>query len=103
MAARQGLEAFEKQLYAEALQRGLTKASSVLVLADGAVWIWLRSTATAAGIDSFPTTSSRNERVRAFRYPAHTLTSTPSLRPNPVMHGTSPPIYRPNPALSAYP
>ncbi len=40
VATRQGLEAFEKQLYAEALQRGLTKAKSVLILADGAVWIW---------------------------------------------------------------
>ena len=40
VATRLGLEAFEKQLYAEALQRGLTKATSVLVLADGAVWIW---------------------------------------------------------------
>ena len=40
VATRQGLESFEKQLYAEALQRGLTKAKSVLVLADGAVWIW---------------------------------------------------------------
>ena len=40
VATRLGLEAFEKQLYAEALQRGLTKAKSVLVLADGAVWIW---------------------------------------------------------------
>jgi len=40
VATRQGLESFEKQLYAEALQRGLAKAKSVLVLADGAVWIW---------------------------------------------------------------
>lgn len=40
VATRLGLESFEKQLYAEALQRGLTKAKSVLVLADGAVWIW---------------------------------------------------------------
>lgn len=40
VATRLGLEAFEKQLYAEALQRGLTRAASVLVLADGAVWIW---------------------------------------------------------------
>jgi len=40
VATRQGLEAFEKQLYAEALQRGLTQAESVLVLADGAAWIW---------------------------------------------------------------
>lgn len=40
VATRQGLLPFEKQLHAEALQRGLTKAQSVLVLADGAVWIW---------------------------------------------------------------
>jgi hypothetical protein len=40
VATRQGLESFEKQLYAEALQRGLLQAKSVLVLADGAVWIW---------------------------------------------------------------
>ena len=40
VATRQGLVPFEKQLHAEALQRGLAKAQSVLVLADGAVWIW---------------------------------------------------------------
>lgn len=40
VATRLGLESFEKQLYAEALQRGLNEAKSVLVLADGAVWIW---------------------------------------------------------------
>ena len=40
VATRQGLESFEKQLYTEALQRGLLEAESVLVLADGAVWIW---------------------------------------------------------------
>jgi hypothetical protein len=40
VATRQGPEALEKQLYAEALQRGLSQANSVLVLADGAVWIW---------------------------------------------------------------
>ena len=40
VATRQGVEALEKQLYVEALQRGLLKAESVLVLADGASWIW---------------------------------------------------------------
>lgn len=40
VATRQGLEAFEKQLYVEALQRGLSQAESVLVVADGAIWIW---------------------------------------------------------------
>ena len=40
VATRKGLESFERQLYAEALQRGLLQANHVLVLADGAVWIW---------------------------------------------------------------
>jgi len=40
VATRGGPEALEKQVYAEALQRGLAQAKSVLVLADGAVWIW---------------------------------------------------------------
>ncbi len=40
VATRRGLESFEKQIYAEALQRGLLQAKHVLVLADGAVWIW---------------------------------------------------------------
>jgi hypothetical protein len=40
VATRHGCEALEDQLYAEALQRGLMQAKSVLVIADGAVWIW---------------------------------------------------------------
>jgi hypothetical protein len=40
VATRQGLEAFDRQLYAEALLRGLSAAKDVLVIADGAVWIW---------------------------------------------------------------
>lgn len=40
VATRQGLESLEKQLYVEALQRGLLQADAVLVLADGAAWIW---------------------------------------------------------------
>lgn len=40
VATRQGLESFKRQLYAEALQRGLLQAETVLVLGDGAVWIW---------------------------------------------------------------
>ncbi len=40
VATRQGPEALEKQMYAEALQRGLLQAATVLVLADGAIWIW---------------------------------------------------------------
>lgn len=40
VATRQGLESFKRQLYTEALQRGLLQAETVLVLGDGAVWIW---------------------------------------------------------------
>jgi hypothetical protein len=40
VATRLGLEAFRDQLYAEALRRGVSQAKQVLVLADGAIWIW---------------------------------------------------------------
>jgi hypothetical protein len=40
VATRLGLDAFRQQLYAEALRRGLQQAKEVLVVADGAVWIW---------------------------------------------------------------
>ena len=40
LATRMGLEAFRKQLYAEALVRGASQAQNVLVLGDGATWIW---------------------------------------------------------------
>ena len=37
---RAGLDALREQVHAEALRRGLGRAASVLVLGDGAVWIW---------------------------------------------------------------
>jgi hypothetical protein len=40
VATRLGLEALMAQLYREALQRGFAQAEHVLVIADGAVWIW---------------------------------------------------------------
>ncbi len=40
VATRAGLESFRNQLYAEALRRGMAQAENVLILADGAVWIW---------------------------------------------------------------
>ncbi len=40
VATRGGLEPLMKQLYYEARARGLGQAQQVLVLADGAVWIW---------------------------------------------------------------
>jgi len=40
VATRRGVESFQRQLYAEALRRGLLRAELALILADGAVWIW---------------------------------------------------------------
>jgi len=40
VATRLGLEALTAQLYREAISRGLGQAQQVLVIADGAVWIW---------------------------------------------------------------
>ncbi len=40
VATRLGIEALMRQVYHEALVRGLGQAQRVLVLADGAVWIW---------------------------------------------------------------
>ena len=40
VATRKGIPSFQRQLYAEALQRGFCAAETVLILADGAIWIW---------------------------------------------------------------
>ena len=40
VATRQGIDALRAQLHAEAVRRGLGQAAGVLVIADGAVWIW---------------------------------------------------------------
>lgn len=40
VVTRQGIDELSVQLQAEALRRGLAKARRVLVIADGAVWIW---------------------------------------------------------------
>jgi len=37
---RQGVDALREQLYAEAQRHGLAQAAKVLVVADGAMWIW---------------------------------------------------------------
>lgn len=37
---RAGIEALKEQLWAEAMRRGLGQAQEVLIIADGAVWIW---------------------------------------------------------------
>jgi len=40
VATRGGIEALRQQIYYEARARGLAQAARVLVIADGAVWIW---------------------------------------------------------------
>ena len=40
VATREGIDALREQLHAEARRRGLGQAAGVLVVADGAVWIW---------------------------------------------------------------
>jgi len=40
VATREGIESLREQLHAETIRRGLGKASEVLVIADGAAWIW---------------------------------------------------------------
>jgi hypothetical protein len=40
VATREGIDGLREQLYAEALRRGLGQAAGVLVIGDGALWIW---------------------------------------------------------------
>ena len=40
IATRGGVEAMIRQLHAEAMRRGLPLAERILIIADGAVWIW---------------------------------------------------------------
>ena len=40
VAAIEATEAFGRRLYAEAFKRGVQKAQEVVVLGDGAAWIW---------------------------------------------------------------
>jgi hypothetical protein len=40
VATREGIDALREQLHAQAMRRGLGQAAGVLVIADGAVWIW---------------------------------------------------------------
>lgn len=40
VATRHGIEPMMKQLHREAMRRGLAQAQRVLVIADGAIWIW---------------------------------------------------------------
>src|SRR5439155_18617812 len=37
---RGGIDALKQQLWAEAMRHGLGQAQEVLIIADGAIWIW---------------------------------------------------------------
>ncbi len=53
VATRYGMDVFREQLHAEAMRRGYGKAQEVLIIADGAAWIWNLSE------DRFPGASQR--------------------------------------------
>jgi hypothetical protein len=40
VATREGIEGLREQMHAQALRRGLGQAAGVLVIGDGAMWIW---------------------------------------------------------------
>ena len=58
-ARDEGVEPMMKELHAEALRRGLAIAEWVLVVADGAVWIW------NAVEDRFPEAVQRLDELAA--------------------------------------
>jgi hypothetical protein len=62
VATRGGLESFMQQLQYEARVRGLTRAQRVLVIADGAVWIW------KLAADRFPEAVQRLDLYHANTY-----------------------------------
>jgi hypothetical protein len=59
---RGGLEALKQQLWAEAMRHGLGQAQEVLVIADGAVWIWNLAT------DRFPAARQRLDPWHALQH-----------------------------------
>ena len=62
IATMDGVEPMMKELHAEALRRGLASAERVLVVADGAVWIW------NAVLDRFPEAVQRLDLYHANSY-----------------------------------
>ena len=62
VATRQGIEPMMKQLHQEAMRRGLAQAHPVLVIADGAVWIW------NAAKDRYPEAVQRLDLFHANAY-----------------------------------
>ena len=70
---RGGVDALKEQLWAEAMRRGLGRANEVLILADGAVWIW-----NLAG-DRFP---GARQRVDFYHVSQHLWSVAHALHPD---------------------
>lgn len=67
------MDALKQQLWAEAMRRGLGRANEVLIVADGAVWIW-----NLAG-DRFP---SARQRVDYYHVSQHLWAVARTLHPD---------------------
>ena len=70
---RGGVDALKEQLWAEAMRRGLGRANEVLLVADGAVWIW-----NLAG-DRFP---GARQRVDFYHVSQHLWAVAHTLHPD---------------------
>ena len=70
---RGGVDGLKEQLWAEAMRRGLGRASEVLIVADGAVWIW-----NLAG-DRFP---GARQRVDFYHVSQHLWAVAHTLHPD---------------------
>ena len=70
---RGGVDALKEQLWAEAMRRGLGQANEVLIVADGAVWIW-----NLAG-DRFP---EARQRVDFYHVSQHLWAVARTLHPD---------------------
>ena len=70
---RGGVDALKEQLWAEAMRRGLGRANEVLIVADGAVWIWNLSG------DRFP---GARQRVDFYHVSQHLWAVAHTLHPD---------------------
>lgn len=74
VATRQGIDELRQQLRAEAMRRGLGQAARVILIADGAPWIW------ALGQDRFP---EALQRVDFYHVQEHLWAVARELYPEP--------------------
>jgi hypothetical protein len=70
---RGGVDALKEQLWAEAMRRGLGRANEVLLVADGALWIW------NLGGDRFP---GARQRVDFYHVSQHLWAVAHTLHPD---------------------